>query len=218
MSIAKTFGFLALLLGGTLMGSAARATEEPPHTVVYSAGSIEIRDYAPMILAEVQVVGDMVGAGNRGFRPLAGYIFGNNRGVERDASATIAMTTPVIQERSQNIAMTTPVTQAQSEDGSWRVAFVMPQAWRLETLPTPNDPNVELRSIEARRMAVIRFTGSASDARFEQKAAELTAFLSERGLELTGSPIFARYNPPWVPAPFRRNEVMIEIRADQGGF
>jgi hypothetical protein len=218
MSMTKSYVFILMLMGGAWMASNARATEEPRHTVIYTAGSIEIRDYAPMVIAEVEVAGDMGGAGNRGFRPLAGYIFGDNRRVERGGGATIAMTSPVMQERSQTIAMTTPVTQAQTQDGSWRVAFVMPEEWSLDTLPTPNDPTVELRAVAARRMAVIRFAGGASDARFEAKGAELLEFLAERGIAATGSPIYARYNPPWVPAPFRRNEVMIEIRADQGGF
>jgi hypothetical protein len=209
---------IVLLIGGALSMSAARATEEPRHTVVYTAGSIEIRDYAPMILAQVQVAGGMGDASNRGFRPLANYIFGDNRRPGRAESAPIAMTTPVMQQRSATIAMTTPVTQARSEDGGWQVAFIMPQEWSLDTLPAPNDPAVQLQPLPARRMAVIRFAGGPSEERFAQKAAELAAFLAERGIAASGAPIYARYNPPWVPTPFRRNEVMIEIPTDQGGF
>jgi hypothetical protein len=218
MATFKAAGVIALLLGGVLVGSSARATEEPRHAVVYVAGAIEVRDYAPMVVAEVEVTGDMANAGNRGFQPLAGYIFGENRRVDRNASASIAMTTPVIQERSQSIAMTTPVTQARAADGRWRVAFVMPAEWTLETLPTPNNPGVQLRPVAARRMAVIRFSGGASEERFDQKLAELTAFLAARGIEALGAPVYARYNPPWVPAPFRRNEIMLEIPVGQGGF
>lgn len=206
------------LMGGAVTVSTARATEEPRHTVVAKVGSIEIRDYAPMILAQVQVAGGMGDAGNRGFRPLASYIFGNNRRPGGAESASIAMTTPVVQERSATIAMTTPVTQARSEGDSWQVAFIMPQEWSLGTLPTPNDPAVELRELPARRMAVIRFSGGANDERFDEKARELAAFLAERGIEALSAPLYARYNPPWVPNPFRRNEVMIEIPADQGGL
>jgi hypothetical protein len=209
---------IVLLIGGALTMSAARATEEPRHTVVHTAGSIEIRDYAPMILAQVQVAGGMGDASNRGFRPLANFIFGGNRLPGGSESAPIAMTTPVMQQRSATIAMTTPVTQSRSEDGGWQVAFIMPQEWSLETLPAPNDPTVQLRPLPARRMAVIRFAGGPNEERFEAKAAELSAFLAERGIEAAGAPIYARYNPPWVPTPFRRNEVMIEIPADQGGF
>ena len=63
-------------------------------------------------------------------------------------------------------------------------------------------------------MAVIRFSGGPSDARFAEKADELTAYLTEHGHEMLGEPVYARYDPPWVPTPFRRNEVMIEIASD----
>ena len=199
--------------GDVLTESAARRTKEPRYEVIHAAGAMEIREYAPMIVAEVEVAGDMAVAGNRGFQPLAGYIFGDNRRVDGDASATIAMTAPVIQERSQSIAMTAPVMQGGDRNDRWRVAFVMPEEWTLETLPAPTNPGVHLRAIQPRRMAVIRFSGGASESRFRQKASQLMAFLAERGMEPVGNPVYARYDPPRVPAPFRRNEVMIEIAA-----
>jgi effector-binding domain-containing protein len=166
--------------------------------------SSEIRDYAPMILAQVRVTGGMGDASNRGFRPLAGYIFGDSR---RPGSTDNA-----------EIAMTTPVTQRRSDDDGWQVAFVMPQEWSMGTVPTPNDPAVTLQALPARRMATIRFAGGANEERFEQKTAELIAFLAEHGIQPISAPIYARYDPPWMPTPFRRNEVMIEIPADRGGF
>jgi hypothetical protein len=66
------------------------ATEEPAHRVVERVGAIEIREYAAMIVAEVEVSGDQTRASNRGFRPLANYIFGGNTPRQE-----IAMTTPV---------------------------------------------------------------------------------------------------------------------------
>jgi hypothetical protein len=201
----------AVLVLGAIMTSAAHAAEEPPHTVTFSAGSIEIREYQPMILAEVEVSGDMAAAGNRGFRPLAGFIFGDNQKPGEASSADIAMTAPVIQSRSEKIAMTSPVTQERSDGETWRVAFVMPPEWSMETLPQPNDARIELRQLPARRMAAIRFSGGPSEKRFQKKAKELSDFLSQEGYEIIGEPIYARYNPPWIPTFLRRNEVMIEI-------
>ncbi|MEN0652506.1 MULTISPECIES: SOUL family heme-binding protein [Hyphobacterium] len=202
---------LAAALTALVPFSEARAADEPPHTVARSEGPIEIRDYAPMILAEVEVSGSMAGAGNSGFRPLAGYIFGANTSRQSQGSEEIAMTSPVIQTRSEEIAMTTPVTQTRGEAGQWRVAFVMPPEWSMETLPAPNDPRVTLREMPARRMAAIRFSGGPDMNRFEEMTGELTAFLEREGYEIVGEPVYARYDPPWVPTPFRRNEVMIEI-------
>lgn len=202
---------LAAALTALLPFSEARAADEPPHTVVRAEGPIEIRDYAPMILAEVEVSGSMAGAGNTGFRPLAGYIFGANSSRQTQGSDEIAMTSPVIQTRSEEIAMTTPVTQTRGEAGQWRVAFVMPPEWTMDTLPVPDDPRVTLSEMPARRMAAIRFSGGPNMERFEAMTGELTEFLAREGYEIVGEPVYARYDPPWVPTPFRRNEVMIEI-------
>lgn len=204
--------FLPLLaLSLTLAGAPAMAADEPPHTVVERIGNIEIRDYAPMIVAEVEVTGVRREASSRGFRPLAGYIFGGNSPREE-----IAMTAPVTTTRSggQEIAMTAPVTTTAGEEGRWTVAFVMPPEWTMETLPTPDSDRVTLRELPGRRMAAIRFNGDGNDRAMNQHQAELEAFLAERGLTATSEPVYAGYSPPWTPGPFRRNEVMIEIGTD----
>ena len=70
------FILFAALLAALPMS--AGATEEPPHSVLVEDGKFEIRQYEPTIVAEIEVTGDMQRAGNSGFRPLAGYIFGDN--------------------------------------------------------------------------------------------------------------------------------------------
>ena len=37
------------------------------------------------------------------------------------------------------------------------------------------------------------------------------AFLREKGIQIKGDPVWARYNAPFVPWFLRRNEIMIEI-------
>ena len=202
----RFFAFLALFS----LSSVAMAADEPVHTVVLREGAFEIRDYEAMLMAEVEVAtAQMSSAGNAGFRPLADFIFGNNT-APQGGSGEIAMTTPVVQQRSQEIAMTTPVVQGREGD-SWRVGFVMPPQYSLETLPRPNNPQVEIREQPARRMASVRFNGGARESRFMTYETELRNWLSEQGFEPVGEAVYARYDPPWVPTPFRRNEVMIEI-------
>jgi hypothetical protein len=131
---------IGLLASFTLIGSPALAVEEPKFTLAIRDGPFEIRDYQAAVVAEVTVTGDRREAASKGFRLLAGYIFGGNR-----RHQSIAMTAPVAQERAgQKIAMTAPVTQTQ-QDGAWVVRFTMPSAYSLETLPEPNDPRVHLR-------------------------------------------------------------------------
>ena len=90
------------------------AIEEPRFTSIFKAGSFEVRQYAPMLVAETVVDGDMDEASNRGFRKIADFIFGNNQSAQTGGSAKIAMTAPVTQEpqleKSEKIAMTAPVT------------------------------------------------------------------------------------------------------------
>ena len=183
----------------------ADATEEPPHVTLIKEGPFEIREYEPTIVAEVEITGDMRRAGNSGFRPLADFIFGNNT-----ARSKIDMTAPVTRVRSEKIAMTAPVTRTLDDD-AWTVAFVMPDAWTMETLPVPNNPDVSIREVPGELMATVRFSGVGRERTFERKRVALENWLSEQGYEVLGAPRYAGYDAPYVPGPLRRNEVMIPV-------
>ncbi|MEO1038267.1 MAG: heme-binding protein [Pseudomonadota bacterium] len=193
-----------------VLPAGAGATEEPQYTLIARDGPIEIRDYAPVIVAEVQVDGSRRAASGRGFRPLANYIFGGNA-----PRSEIAMTAPVTTSRrgrsGQEIAMTAPVTTEPGEGGGWTVAFIMPSEWTMETLPAPNDPSVTLREEPAKRVAAIAFSGYAGDRTVARAESLLLAYLQEAGLTPVSEPSYAYYDAPWVPGPLRRNEVMVEI-------
>ena len=189
-----------------LSGSPAMAVEEPAFTIIQTEGSFEIRDYPPLVVAEVIVSGEQKEAASKGFRLLAGYIFGGNKRREG-----IAMTAPVGQERaSEKIAMTAPVIQIASAD-SWVVRFTMPSQYTLETLPEPDDAKVQLRRLPAERVAVVRFSGLASKDDVDEKTAELVAAAKAHNLRTVGPVSLARYNPPWTPWFMRRNEVMVQV-------
>ena len=158
-----------------------------------------------MILAEVTLEGSRKESISAGFRLLADYIFGNNLVEER-----IAMTAPVQQERSQQIAMTAPVQQ-QEVDGAWKVHFVMPSQYSLETLPKPRDKRVSLIQIPTKRYIVITFSGTSSDANINEHEQRLKAFIQANKLLTVGSPKYAFYNPPWTLPFLRRNEILIEL-------
>ena len=65
----------------------AMAIEEPRYTIVFKTGTFEVRQYAPMLVAETVVEGNMDEASNRGFRRIADYIFGNNQSVKTGSAA-----------------------------------------------------------------------------------------------------------------------------------
>ena len=182
------------------------AVEEPAFQTVLQDGAFEIRDYPALVVAEVTVTGEQKEAASKGFRLLAGYIFGGNR-----RKQSIAMTAPVAQEpASEKIAMTAPVTQTQTA-GEWVVQFTMPNSYSLETLPQPNDAIVRLRVMPPARFAVIRFSGLARPDDIAAKTAELSAWMQRRHLRHVGPASLALYNPPWTLWFMRRNEVMIPI-------
>ena len=160
-----------VLLGAALWGPIVSNVEQPKYQVVESSGNIEIRDYAPMIVAEAEVAGDRRDAIGKGFRIIADYIFGNNTWAQK-----VPMTAPVTQQGSKKIAMTAPVTQ-QGDGNIWRVRFVLPSSYTLETLPKPNKPAVKLKEIGGRRYAVIRFSGMAGEDQCEKPHAPISAHL-----------------------------------------
>lgn len=185
----------------------AMAIEKPVHRVVQRHEDFEVRDYAPTVVAETEVVGTREEAGNEGFRRLAGYIFGKNRGERR-----IEMTAPVAQSEGTRIAMTAPVAQAAGAPGTFVLRFTMPSRWTLATLPEPLDERVVLRALPGRRVAAWRYSGGWSVERYEEELARFRAALAREGLSTTGEPTWARYDPPWVPWFMRTNEIWLELK------
>jgi hypothetical protein len=85
----------------------------------------------------------------------------------------------------------------------------MPSKFTLATLPKPAD-NVDLAERPARRVAVLRFSGSPDDAALAKREAELRSWLAARGIN-GGAVEYAFYNSPFIPGPLRRNEVLIAL-------
>jgi hypothetical protein len=178
--------------------------------VLEQTGDFELRQYQPYIVAETLVEGDFGEVGNVGFRRLFDYIQGNNR-----KKTKIPMTAPVTQEaQSEKIPMTAPVGQEKAGD-NWRISFVMPASYTLETLPEPLDPRIKLTKIPGRLMAVHQYSGTWSQKRYEAKERQLREFIQGKGLQVVGAPVWARYNPPFMPWFLRRNEVMIPVAPAQ---
>ena len=200
----------ALILIAFIFTGAVMATEEPKYTVLEKEPPFEVRAYAPMIVAEVQVEGDLDGASSQGFRLIAAYIFGQNQ-----VSEKIEMTAPVTvvdqSVKNAKIAMTAPVG-IESNAGKWVVSFVMPAEYTMETIPKPLNSQVQLRQTLAMKKAVISFSGFYNDQKVAEKTLELEQWMKIKNLQSAGAPNFARYNPPWTLPFMRRNEVMINLR------
>ena len=182
------------------------AIEEAAHTVIERETPFEVRDYQSHVVAETYVDGSFSAVGNEGFQRLFRYISGDNRAAEK-----ITMTAPVEQEAaSAKIAMTAPVEQQRS-GARWRIAFVLPSAYTLANAPRPTDDRVVLAEAPPRRMAVVCYRGTWSEAHYGKELAVLRKFMGEHGLTAVGEPVFARYDPPYMPWFLRRNEIQIPV-------
>lgn len=187
------------------------AYEEPKYDVIEKSEPFELRAYKPMIIAEVLVDGSMDEAGNKGFKLIADYIFGNNKS-RAGSSEKISMTVPVTMEpKPEKISMTAPVSM-QETAGKWRMYFVMPSKYTMETLPVPNNAEVKLREIPAKKVAVLRFSGLAGEAKTAKKTEELLAWLDTKKIQPSSVTELARYNAPWTLPFLRRNEVLVEYQ------
>jgi hypothetical protein len=198
-----------ILLGAMLLsGSNAMSYEEPGYSVVRQSGAVEFRRYAPYLVAETLVSdrADFDSAGNEGFRRLFKYISGGNTSQSR-----ITMTAPVAQAaQAEKIAMTVPVQQQGAGPG-WRIAFMLPAQYTLDTAPRPSDPRVQLVAVPERLVAVLRYSGRWTEANYLEHRQALLAVLATVGTSPMGEPWLARYNSPFSLPFLRRNEVLVEV-------
>ncbi len=201
----------ALLVLGTALPAAA--TEQPDYQVLEKDGAFELRQYPAMLAAETLVTGaDFEDAGDIAFGRLFRYITGNNR-----SRAEIAMTAPVVQTAArppadgERIAMTAPVIQQPGDSGGYRVAFIVPAEYTRETVPEPLDPTVRIVATPARLVAAMTYSGRSSEEMHRKNEASLRAALAPRNLTAAGESITAQYDAPFIPGPFRRNEVLIPV-------
>ncbi len=184
-------------------------TQKQTYEVLRAVSGFELRRYPSHVVAEVVVRAPFEDAGNLAFRRLAGYIGGQNR-----SASTIAMTAPVVQQESETISMTSPVVQRQMGEGEYAVAFVLPAEYTLESAPVPTHPDVMLQARPTVLAAARRYRGRWTQASFERHRAVLDRAVRDAGFIPLGPPRWARFDPPFVPAPLRRNEVVQDVTAE----
>lgn len=154
--------------------------------------TVELRQYAPYVAAEVVLDATSNDAGSRAFPILAGYLFGMNKG-------------------ERKLAMSAPVTQA-AVPGGMLVQFVLPKGVTLESAPEPLDPRVQLRLAPASQRATIRYTGRWSQAKHDKHLGTLQAALAAASVATPGQPVLARYNSLMTSWFMRRNEIWLALR------
>ena len=219
-------GQKALALIGSVSGLAlvmalwgakkANAVEEIKYTVVEKQDAFEIRQYSAYLQAETEVNSSFNDAGTRAFQMLFRYIDGNNQTQipQQGKNEKIAMTAPVMQQgKNEKIAMTAPVMQQgkSTQNETYLVSFVLPQTYTLETAPIPQNPNIKIRQVPEKLMAVLTYSGFWSEDNYQKHEKKLFEQIKWRAYQAIGSPLYARYNAPFTPWFLRRNEIMVEV-------
>ena len=198
--------FSASLLLGLLCTGHVMAIEEPKYEVIQTDGTFEIRKYAPILIAETFVDGDMDEASNKGFRLIADYIFGNNQVVDSNANTKIAMTAPVTVEPQ--------FTDSHMQNAKkWRIHFVMPSQYTLANIPKPKNDVITLKEVPSKYFLVYSYSWLNTLSRVQNKTDEALEWANRKGLKVIGAPKLSRYDPPWTLPMFKRNEIMLEIAA-----
>jgi SOUL heme-binding protein len=198
--------FCASLLLGLLCTGHVMAIEEPKYEVIQTDGAFEMRKYAPILIAETMVDGDMDEASNKGFRLIADYIFGNNQVVDSNANTKIAMTAPVTVEPQST---DTNMQLAKK----WRIHFVMPSQYTLANIPKPKNDAITLKEIPSKYFLVYSYSWLNTLTRVQNKTDEALEWANRKGLKVIGVPKLSRYDPPWTLPMFKRNEIMLEVAA-----
>ena len=192
MAYVLAAGGLAILLYLGWSLTSRDAYETAAYDVIMSDGAFEVREYPDLMMATTIMKSSN---GNDGsLNRLFSYISGAN-------------------ENNQKVSMTTPVfMDAESEDHPGQMGFVVPASVVADGAPMPSDVNVELRSREAGRFAVIRFSGRLDVSTRRYAEQRLKQWMSEHEFTSSGEAESAGYDPPWTPGPFRRNEVLVRLQ------
>jgi hypothetical protein len=185
------------------------AIKTPKFVTLLKDGKFEIREYEEYISASVKIEADFKQALNEGFRILADYIFWNNR-----AKTKIEMTVPVTEQavKSEKIEMTAPVTSEKVAEGSkYLISFSMPSKYTLATLPEPVNKNISINKVAPHKTAALKFSGYINDKTIAKRTFEMKEWLKKNNFPTKPEFILAQYNPPWIPGPFRHNEMIAQF-------
>ena len=88
---------------------------------------------------------------------------------------------------------------------------MMPRSHDLETLPNPDNSDVQIIERNLGMVAVISFGGWATESRVKHYHHKLKEWAKKENYVLKGSFMVAQYNSPWILPPFRHNEIMVQV-------
>ena len=195
----KAIPRLAIIFALLFITQAWAEYERPSYNVVLREDGLEIRDYAPTIVVETQVLASRRDAAGEAFRSLFNYISGDNT-----ARLEIPMTSPVAQTQAGK--------GSGNVSGKWAIRFFLPKNLSVENIPQPLQQDVNIVTLVAQRFASVSFKGTQNDKKVVRYTAQLREFIAQKGYWVAGEPVYAFYDPPFVPWFLRDNEILLPIQ------
>ena len=163
--------------------------EQPKYTVIKKQSQFELRLYQAFTIIEAT---DQDLKSYQGFRLAFDFIQGDN-------------------DRGQKISMTAPVVNQLNDEGIQTTAFVMPPEMKHNDVPLPLNQNLRKVLVPERVCAVYRFSFNPKMDKIRSYENLLRAWVDQEGYKIVGDLQLARYNPPFIPAFLKRNELWFEV-------
>lgn len=186
-------GFFAVAVLTGCMPESSAKQETPAYTVASAQEAFEIREYGPQVWAQHSARGTYRRAVEQGYIRLERYFTGAN-------------TVP------EAIPLSVPVMVREDGVEGWVTMFPLPEAYRAETAPRPVDQRIRVVELPPRRVAAVKFRGQLGEAVLREQGGLLAGWLEAQGIAHRGDFTMASYDPPWKPAAWRNNEVLVTLR------
>ena len=178
----------------SFFNGANREIEMYEYDVIEKYSGFEIREYKSSLFTKVNLHSTHYDdVSKKGFRILAGYIFGEN-----ESHTKIDMTSPVAMAINDSISM----------------MFMVPHNLKKEDLPKPENQEIYFIEEPEKIVAAITFDGWANDTRINNYTDILIQKLEAHDIKYKNKFYFLGYNPPYELIN-RRNEIIIELLKEE---
>ena len=109
--------------------------------------------------------------------------------------------------------MTIPSCTCQTEKSGRKMADYLSDALSMQSGKPPGTlgPETGIGKVPGFLMAALSYSGTRSMGRYGENENRLKELIRQKDLKIVGEPVFARYNPPFMPWFLRRNEVLIPV-------
>ncbi len=176
---------ILVIVGGVVYRTGRWSVEQAKYVKIRTEGRFEFRQYPTLRW----VTAPMQSETGTPFRKLFAYITGEN-------------------QQSQKIAMTTPVWM-QKNDGESLMAFGVAEAIQTTEIPSPRAVDVKVVMIPGGTFAV--YSDQGIDMTSESLVEELKKELRSLNYVFEERPIYAFYDPPWIPRWLSRKEILWRV-------